>query len=363
MENLVGLIEQDQHQSTMWKLFKNEKEKPKVQKNRIDELANKLHREGKIQELEKELLEIHPAKLAGNELESWHRFYGIVAFNRNDHKVAFERFKSGLEACPSSSFLSFSLGQEYEHFGKPVEMFELFDRTKFPDIPASILLAEARYAYLWNRPDKAESYLRPVLEACYKLGIADDTFLYMRGLPFFSETWAYLGLFFILQNNFEAFRAFTEQASQKLSDCDFTFHKMELECFASNDFSPLKNQLGSRIEAAKPKNFPTTYDEMRVAILRAQLCADAQDAEAELNSVQLTPKDFKWLEDIRLLARCELAHRSKNEASETALQAEFFSKQPLLFEPSHVLNFNLWRYQEKLKARYQNRKRANGNEL
>ena len=53
-------------------------------------------------------------------------------------------------------------------------------------------LVTARYAYLWGRPDKGAEYLQPIVDAYFDLGIVDDNFLYMRGMPFFSETcWAF----------------------------------------------------------------------------------------------------------------------------------------------------------------------------
>lgn len=75
-----------------------------------------------------------------------------------------------------------------------------------------------------------------------------------------------------------------------------------------------------------------------------------------LSDVTISAQDFKWLEDIRLLAKCEIAHRRGDTQAEDRLISEFFSRQPLLFEPSHALNFGLWKYQELLKPTYQRRR-------
>jgi hypothetical protein len=53
-------------------------------------------------------------------------------------------------------------------------------------------LAQARYAYLFNRCDDGFLFLRPFFEAYRQLRVLDDRFLYMRGVPFFETFWGYL---------------------------------------------------------------------------------------------------------------------------------------------------------------------------
>jgi hypothetical protein len=167
----------------------------KNRKNRIDELANRLAREGKADQIERELERFDPKELKGPERESWFHLWGITAFRRGDRSTAFARFRAAREACPTSSVIAFSLGQEHEARGEPALMFELFDACRFPKVPASHALVQARYAYLWDDLSRAESYIEPIFEAYWSLGIVDDTFLYIRGLPFFTQTWAYLAAF------------------------------------------------------------------------------------------------------------------------------------------------------------------------
>jgi hypothetical protein len=64
--------------------------------NRIDALVNELQREGRISELEPELLKFDPASLQGMAKESWHHLLGVAAFEKGNHSLAFERFQEGL---------------------------------------------------------------------------------------------------------------------------------------------------------------------------------------------------------------------------------------------------------------------------
>ncbi len=97
-----------------------------------DELANRLQREGKITDLERELQRYSIYNLSHKDKESYFHLWGITAFQRQDRAEAFRRFKEGLEVCPDSQNLLFSLGQEYEHRREIDKMFDCFDRVRFP---------------------------------------------------------------------------------------------------------------------------------------------------------------------------------------------------------------------------------------
>src|SRR5437870_4910078 len=84
------------------------------QKESPDELANRLQREGRVDGLEGELERYELATLSAKDKESYYHLWGIAAFRRGDRREAFQRFQEGLNACPDSQNLRFSLGQEYE---------------------------------------------------------------------------------------------------------------------------------------------------------------------------------------------------------------------------------------------------------
>lgn len=321
--------------------------------NRIEDLFEEVRQKGKLDGLEDYLIKFDPKQLNDNEKESWHHLYGICAFRRKDRKTALERFKDGHRACPNSGMIAFSLGQEYEFFGEIKKMFGLFDKFFFPLVPSNYALAEANFAYLWDDLDRAIYYTTPILNKYYDLKIVDDHFLYSRGLPFFERTWSYLAAFYILKGEIDKIREITNQASRGLSDYDFDRLFSFLDCVESKDFSKYIDKLKKDAELTKKQGLSYGYGTMQAAVLEAQVEKDADSAEKILSIVTLSQNDMQWLEDIRLLARCEIARKTKDIELEKKLVSEFLAKKPLLFEPDHVFNFNLLSYQERLKSVYQ----------
>lgn len=328
--------------------------------NRISALADRLEQEGRIGDLEQELHKFDPTHLDGAERESWHHLHGSVPFRQGNRPLAFERFLEGVRDCPDSGCLQFGLGQEYEFRGEPERMFDCFDKALFPGVPASYALAQARYAYLWDRTDKGWSYLEPLLDLYFDLKILDSTFLFMRGIPFFQQTWDYLAAFSQLKGNFERLRQITARVESDCQDIDVTYLRAELAGAEVGDFAAVKERLCSSIQNSREHGFDHGYQDLRLHVLLAQEARDEQEAVRLLDSVELTPDDFPWLADIRVLAKCEQARKAGAASREADLIEEFLSRQPLLFEPDHAVNFNLLRYQENLKEIYQSRRRANG---
>jgi len=335
-----------------WKR-KPETPAPKPPTNRLDELANRLQQEGRIDLLEAELGKFNPNSLEGLEKESWYHLRGVVPFQQGNRGLAFERFQEGLKQCPDSAIISFSLGQEHEFRGAVDEMLACFSRAKFPHIPAQYALAEARYAYLWNRYERAADCIRPLIPVYLKLKILDDNFLYIRGLPFFGQTWDYLAAFSKLMGSLLELKELTRKVEAECQDSNSEHLKAKLQAIETGDYSVLKAILERRIAEWKQQNFPVGYHNMLYQILCSQSCTDPVKAQQLLDSVTLTQNDFPWLEDMRLLAKCNLAHRFGEEQQEAELRVRFLKQQPLLFEPDHAINFNLLEYQETLKQAYQ----------
>ncbi len=320
--------------------------------NRINDLFEEVRQKGDVDRLEDYLVKFDPKELTDEEKESWHHLYGICAFRRKDRKAALERFKEGYRICPNSGAIAFSLGQEYEFFGDIKKMFDLFDRFRFPLVPSNYTLAEANYAYLWDDLDRAIYYTTPILNKYFDLKTVDDHFLYSRGLPFFGRTWSYLAAFYILKGEIDKIREITQRLSVELSDYDFDRLLSFLDCVETKDFSKYIDRLKKDAELAKEQGLSYGYGAMRAAVLEAQGEKDTDNAERILSVVTISQDDMQWLEDIRLLARCEIVKRRKDVELEKKLVSEFLAKQPLLFEPDHVFNFNLLSYQERLKSVY-----------
>ncbi len=105
---------------------------------------------------------------------------------------------------------------------------------------------------------------------------------------------------------------------------------------------------------SQPAILPSGYTLMGLAVIQASLASSFADADRILREVTLTPKDFRWLEDVRTLATAAAAHRFGDEGTERARCETFLQRQPMLFEPDHAVNFLLLRYQERLKPRVLN---------
>ena len=340
----------------IFNLFQKKGEKPK-EINRIDELANKLMKEGKISLLGEELQKIKNKSLSDKEKETWYEMYGIEAFRRNDRHEALTRFIDAYAKYPNSPSIAFSLGQEYEYLGNISKMIELFDKVSFPKVSARHVICAARYCYLWDRYDKSIQYLTEFFKYFYDLGVVDDTFLYLRGLPFFGEVWASLGTSYELTNNLVEFMRITQESKSKLRDYPFDSLIDSLECIQSNNFDRLLQENIKKVDECRKNKLPAGYSLMKVAVLKSFIANNYAEAEKVLDEVDIG-NDFPWLNDMRLLAKCSLANRLGDVEKENKLKIEFLTKQSLLFEPEHIFNFRLIFYQEKLKKEYQNRVKA-----
>jgi len=320
--------------------------------NRLDELATRLQREGRTDQLETEVEKYRPNELDGSERESWYHLHGIAAFRRGDHELAFQRFREGLEQCPDSGVLLYSLGQEYERRGESDRMLACFDRALFPKVSGAHALAEARYAYLWNRHDRGWEYVAALIPAYLKLGVLDDTFLWMRGFPFFGPVWDYLAAFATLEGDFDRLRMVTKDVSKRCSDFDFRELRNRIDGLETGNRSAERARLQSSVAEYRSRGFPFGYQALQLNVILAQEAASEDEAVALLESVEFGDKDFPWLADMRVLALAERAHAFGNTQREHEIRTDFLGRQPLLFEPDHALNFEQLAYQETLKPLY-----------
>ena len=337
----------------MWNPFKkSSQQQPPKKANRVDELANRLQRDGRIGELERELEKLDKAELSRAELESWGHLYGIAAFRAGRQQEATARFEEAYRLFPESAHIRFSLGQQYVNDHQIDRGFGLFRSCAFPELPTAYVLAQVRYAYLWNRYEDGRSMLRPFFKAYKELKILDDHFLYVRGLPFFGRWWSHLAALSILARDTQELESVTAYVSKNCHDYDFEWLKTELVAYRDDQPQVMLPLLEKRVEAARA-DFPNGYSLMQRAVIRARGAANRQDAEALLDGVQLKGNDFPWLSDIRTLAKSEVAHRFSQPEVEKQRLEEFGARQRMLFEPDIALNFHLLRYQERLKPRYQ----------
>lgn len=332
--------------------FKKSPEPAKPATNRVEDLANKLHQERRGHKIESSLSKFDYKSLTERERESWHHLMGIEAMRREDSNLALSRFQEAIKAFPDSQMIRFSLAQEQLNRGEINQAFQNFDLCSFPKLPATWALAQARYAYLWNFPVRGMNYIRPIFRAYFELKIADDHFLYTRGLPFFGQTWNYLVCFAWMNRDFSEAQTITNDAAAKMSDYDFEKLKRFLDCFVKSDFTPFADELHRSIQEQSKQNWPMGFQTMQLAALLADAENDFSTAEQSILAVQFKQNDFPWLEDVRTVLLAKLNHRHRRQEEEKFKQ-QFLQKQKLLFEPDHAVSFCLLEYQELLKQDYQ----------
>lgn len=324
-----------------------------------DDLANRLQKEGRIDQLERELQKYTPGELGSKEKESYYHIWGIAAFQRGDRETAFNRFRQGLKECPDSGPIRFSLGQEHEARGEIDAMFACFDGCAFPKVSSHFMLAAARYAYLWGRPEKGSVYLMPVVEAYFTLRIADDHFVFVRGLPFFSQTWSYLVAFAWMQRDYAMTDSLLKRSRSKLADYDFERLGRFYEAHKRSDYSDYAAEL-ARDLVTRDARFPSGYQRVQLAALNAVDGRDPDAAIASLQGVALAGNDFPWLKDVVLIHTARCHRKAGRTEEEAAARATFLEHRKMLFEPDHAFAFAFLDYQEELRPVYQSTRAKSG---
>lgn len=335
--------------------FKKKPEPAKPVINRVEELANKLHQERRGGEIESSFQRLDYEGLTERERESWHHLMGIEAMRRGEAGLALQRFREAARLFPESQMIRFSLAQEQLNRGDIEQAFGNFELCSFPKIPATWALAQARYAYLWNFPERGMNCIRPIFNAYFDLGIADDHFLYVRGLPFFGQTWNYLVCFAWMKGDFAEAQEITDTAAAKLADYDVERQKGFLNCILNSDYTPFAEDLRRSIREWSKQNTPTGFQSMQLAALATEVEREFSPAEQSITAVQLKANDFPWLEDVRTVLLAKLNHKH-GRPDEEKYKRQFLQKQKLLFEPDHAVSFFLLEYQELLKREYQRTK-------
>ena len=323
----------------------------------IERLVDEYGRTGKWTELGAVLDQMDRRRLADDDQETWYRARGIVEFRTNHRARAREIFEDGVRQFPTSAWLNFGLGQEYEAQGRVDEMIACFQHVRLQRVGSPTVLAMARYYYLWNRFELGQRAIQPIFDRYYQLKIADDMFLYARGLPMFDEAFGYRATFARLAGKLDQARYELARARSELSDAGVERLELGLEATATGKWEAVLTDLASLLQSLDDRT-PTGQLRMKRAVLRCRAASTVDAALAELDAVRLSAADHAWLEDIRTLARAELFDRFEMRDREEAALSEFWPRQALLFEPNHAFTFGFLDYQERLKPRYQSQRFA-----
>ncbi len=305
-----------------------------------------------IKAFEKAFEALDIKKLNDEDLNRYHHLYGICAFRCSDHEVAKERFKKGLQDCPDSAAITFSLAQEYIFLNQPDKAFPLFDKCVYPNVPSSFILTMSRYAYLHGEHDRGIDYLIPIFNHYDELKILDDTFVKMRELPFFEETWGHLAAHCTLYEGssyIDLLYDMTEHTMEVCHDYDFDLLKLEMMAAVTKNYDELIEPIKQIRDSRKNDGLSTGYEDLKIAIFESFKLKSFDEACERIGRVTLTDNGFPWLKDIRTLAFAEAAYRFDNEDECIWQTRAFLVQQSMLFEPNIALDFGLLGYQEKIK--------------
>ena len=338
---------------------------PGRRRQRLEALGEELGRADRWDELVMELERIDGSRLTGADAEIWFQLRGI-ADERLGHPDARRWFEEGLARCPASALLAFSLGQALQRVGRWTEAERLFAgvrlgrspeqaRQKLDAVPSQMVMAIVRYCYLWGSFDEGQRHLQQLLDVYGELVIADDTFVFIRGLPFVSEVLSTKAAVALLAGQEAAARKTLQWAETRLADIDLESDRLLLEAWMGADWRPLLESLRRTLEAGHASG---GYVRMMVAAIESRDSQSINEGQASLDAVQLGHDDRGWLDDIRTLAKYGLSVRFGDSVLRDAASAELFEKQPLLFEPHHAYAFGLLDVQEPLRLEYQQRCRA-----
>ena len=233
--------------------------------------------------------------------------------------------------------LRLALADLHERSGNRDRMFELLDSLVEAGHAGHDNLLAAHYAWFADDYDRAPRYLQPVLDAYHELESRDETLLFLHGLPPVIDTVCFAAALHVLRRDLPAARELVAREQQRRCDAPELFRVLLfIDCIERRDFGPL---LTDRDAAVAPG---------QLQVLRAQTMSDRRAAADVIDRV-CRQQQPAWLNDVLLLAQCQLAARHGDAAEEETLRREFLFRRPLLLEPGRAFLFNLLEYQETLK--------------
>ena len=325
--------------------------------NRIQKLLDKYPNSDQDEILISKLGKIKEKKLTDEELELWYSTRGTLDFNAGNFKQAKMIFEEGIKHFPESGNLNFNLGSTLENLGQFQSVISHFKKVKTDSIIPQGLLHVAKVFYLWSEYEDGLAIIRSIFTAYYEFGTVDDNFLYMRGFPFYSETFGYLAVFAKLLNKNYLAREELEKAKKNFIQDDFSSLDTNLAAFVTNDWTSILNNIDSSLKNEELDAIHGMSIVLRALII-SRKASSYEDSIKILDNTNLPEDSFSWLPDVLLLAKAEIANKYNNIDDENHYLNQFWENQPSLLEPNHVYTFGLDEYQEKLKKIFIARSKA-----
>jgi tetratricopeptide (TPR) repeat protein len=324
----------------------------------FDEIVTPFFQKGDWAGLIGALDRIDPQTLDESEAIRWHTSRGAAAERMGRRDEAVSTYSEGVRRHPDSSVLQAVMGRLLEEEGRFDDALQHFRRVRLSDGGGSAVMTAARYCYLWNAFEDAVALHTQIFDAFFSLKIADDTFLYIRGLPFFSQAYGAQAAVLVLNGSADEAKDLFERSETQLSDLNgIEDERLTLSATLGQPTGLIKYLSA---EAQPDGGAFSGYTRMRLATWQARGSDQPAEAERLLASVTLQEGDFPWLEDIRLLASIAAARKTGELRQDDPRIAELFKRQRRLFEPDHAFHFGLLDEQEILKERYRDERRQSG---
>jgi tetratricopeptide (TPR) repeat protein len=318
----------------------------------FDEIVSSLYAAGDWDGLIKALDGIDPDALDDYEAIRWYNGRGRALEEMGRRDEAVSAFEEGLRRHPDSSVMHCTVGRILQEEGRFDEALPHFRSVRL-DGGGAAVVAAARYCNLWDAFEDSAALYSQIFSAYFDLRIADDHFLYTRGLPFFSEAYPALAGVLVLSGRGDEALALLDDCEARLSDLQGT-EDMRLTLEAT------LGEPAGLLEYLSREARSNGLEAMRLATWRARGTGQRAEAEQLLESVKLGKHDYSWLEDIRLYGLIGAARRAGELRDGDPRISEFFEHQPVLFEPEHVFDFGLLDEQQAMKVLYRERARDLG---
>jgi tetratricopeptide (TPR) repeat protein len=324
----------------------------------FDEIITPFYETGDWEGLIRTLERIDPQELDEQDAIAWHTGRGTAPEQLGRRDEAVSAYIEGARLHPDSSVLQTVAGRVLEEDGRFDEALQHFRRVRLAEGGGSAVMTAARYCYLWDALDDAIALHAQIFDAFFSLRIVDDTFLYIRRLPFFSRAFAAQAAVLVLSGR-------ANDASELLRRCEAELD--ELGGSEEEGRLTLEATLGqpaglleylSRV--GEGNDVFAGYARMALATWRARAAGQPAEADRLLQSVTLRENDFPWLEDVRLLASIAAERRAGEVQRDDPRVVKLFGRQGMLLEPEHAFNFGLLDEQEILKERYRDERRRVG---
>ena len=297
----------------------------------------------------KDLDNLLPDNLSSQDKENWYFYRGISEMRLGNRDKAFEIFETGLEKCPNSQNILFSLGQEYAHKSDKENAIKCFSQVKYSHRTSTFFYRIIQYFYLWGNYTEGIKMTQPILETIFELGIIDDTFLHIRELPFFAHIYpvkivfSYLSEGKVDRNEFQKFKS-------KFSDDDLEQFENLITALVDKNYRPFIELAKTIHERGKKNQFRTTYQELQIALFENKTEVNLEHGLQRIEAIKIDGDDYPWLIDAKTLGKAELYARLGHHQNEQETLDKFFETQLLMFDPYISLDLGFVEYQEKIKA-------------